>query len=569
MPKKIKVDVNLAKISPEHTEALIEDPLDDLEIRNALGKDAKIIPYQDLKNYRNIDELLPKKKDAVILLYENQPMNGHFVAITKSPKEISFFDPYGEIVDKQLKYSQFSKEGVLGGRDLSLHQLLSTSRLPVFYNDYKYQRDGNDVNTCGRHAINFIRYNQKKGLDLEDYNEMMEKARKESGLPYDELIAKLVPVHLEHQEKEPFVGSAKPTNPKLYEQAKAIVYPRYDKPSAYRSGALVKQYKKMGGTFKDEPNDKKPLKRWFQEDWKDVGGLNYPTYRPTKRITKDTPLTASEISPEELAKQAILKQEYKGDKNLPKFKGKGRPLNAPNKTCAEKFLECVSKKQNRKIRGKEGNYDPSKPIETKYGDEPNLHLQKLASLAILGKDDYQKVEEIVSAIKDNSKYPKELKQITSEQVETALKIQPNYKKYKASLSKYDIARQMTEIEGQDILNAVSRGIQSVEPYIRRYDMATPKRSPLRVGIQVYDVVRGGDSKIVYLPSKLLVSRVYEGKTRGDDKYSGFVFEEQSGKYVGRMIFGYKRNPQNYYDYILTPEDNQLLLNRDYLKGLAK
>lgn len=44
---------------------------------------------------------------------------------------------------------------------------------------------------------------------------------------------------------------AKPANPALYARAKAIVKKRVKKwPSAYASGQLVQQYKKMGGTYK-------------------------------------------------------------------------------------------------------------------------------------------------------------------------------------------------------------------------------------------------------------------------------------------------------------------------------
>ena len=43
---------------------------------------------------------------------------------------------------------------------------------------------------------------------------------------------------------------AKPTNPQLYAKAKAIVKKRVKKrPSAYASGQLVQQYKKMGGKY--------------------------------------------------------------------------------------------------------------------------------------------------------------------------------------------------------------------------------------------------------------------------------------------------------------------------------
>ncbi len=49
------------------------------------------------------------------------------------------------------------------------------------------------------------------------------------------------------------------------------------------------------------------LKRWFKEDWRTPrGNKDYSkgenTFRPTKRITKDTPSTWSELSPSEKAK---------------------------------------------------------------------------------------------------------------------------------------------------------------------------------------------------------------------------------------------------------------------------
>lgn len=59
----------------------------------------------------------------------------------------------------------------------------------------------------------------------------------------------------------------KPKNIKLYEQAKDIIFKRYKKNSAYRSGAIIKLYKEeLGGTFEDD-NKEKPLKRWFKEEW--------------------------------------------------------------------------------------------------------------------------------------------------------------------------------------------------------------------------------------------------------------------------------------------------------------
>lgn len=106
----------------------------------------------------------------------------------------------------------------------------------------------------------------------------------------------------------------------LYDKAKEIVYQQYPKHSAYRSGQLVKKYKEMGGTYSGK-KPKSGLTRWFKEEWKDIGNEEYPVYRPTKKVSKDTPLTPDEIKPFNLKKQIALKQEIKGDANLPPFQG--------------------------------------------------------------------------------------------------------------------------------------------------------------------------------------------------------------------------------------------------------
>lgn len=110
-------------------------------------------------------------------------------------------------------------------------------------------------------------------------------------------------------------------NPSLYEKAKEEVYERYKKPSAYRSMALVKKYKELGGKYGGD-KEKGDLYRWKMERWKDVGGMDYPVYRPTYRITEETPLTKKEIDPTNLKRQIYLKQRIRGMMNLPPFKRK-------------------------------------------------------------------------------------------------------------------------------------------------------------------------------------------------------------------------------------------------------
>lgn len=114
-------------------------------------------------------------------------------------------------------------------------------------------------------------------------------------------------------------------DPQLYEQARAEADKVYKKPSAYKSGFIVKKYKELyknkhgaGPAYSDDKQPKN-LKRWYLEKWEDVGEGPYPLYRPTRRISSATPKTVQEIPQSRIKEQDKLKQRIKGKKNLPKF----------------------------------------------------------------------------------------------------------------------------------------------------------------------------------------------------------------------------------------------------------
>jgi len=112
-----------------------------------------------------------------------------------------------------------------------------------------------------------------------------------------------------------------PIDKDLYQRVKLKADSVYKKSSAYKSGYIVKTYKELGGRYADD-NQSKHLKRWFKEEWKDVGNKLYPVYRPTKRISKKTPLTVDQIDANNLRKQIERKQKIKGTRNLKPFKRK-------------------------------------------------------------------------------------------------------------------------------------------------------------------------------------------------------------------------------------------------------
>ena len=112
-----------------------------------------------------------------------------------------------------------------------------------------------------------------------------------------------------------------PNNLELYEKAKAYADKIYKKPSAFKSAYIVKKYKELGGLYTDDKSPKN-LKRWFKEGWINISKKGYPVYRPTKKISRQTPLTVKQISSANLKKQIALKQKLRGDHNLPKFRAK-------------------------------------------------------------------------------------------------------------------------------------------------------------------------------------------------------------------------------------------------------
>ena len=111
-----------------------------------------------------------------------------------------------------------------------------------------------------------------------------------------------------------------PKDKAIYATVKTKVYKNIPKHSAYRSGVLVKHYK---SSFKRKYGNKNPylgsytkktgLRRWFDEKWVNQRGrVGYKykndIYRPTKRITKQTPTTHTELSNDQIAR--ARKEKY-------------------------------------------------------------------------------------------------------------------------------------------------------------------------------------------------------------------------------------------------------------------
>jgi hypothetical protein len=174
-------------------EETIEEPMDDGDIRQYLPN-AKIMRYSALSRLSDIEQILPTDKSYVILLYENTPGSGHWVALMRYGRTIEFFCSYGSKIDAPLRWQNPKDNAMLGQRQPYLSILLNKAKgkFRAIYNPVAYQSSKQGVATCG--AWDVMRINQMKNhnQDLQDFHEYMESVKKETGLTYDEIVVNYV-----------------------------------------------------------------------------------------------------------------------------------------------------------------------------------------------------------------------------------------------------------------------------------------------------------------------------------------------------------------------------------------
>lgn len=182
---------------------LIVSPLGDDDIKFFLPN-AKIMKYNELNNYNTIEELLPKNKSFAIILYENQPNKGHWTTIMRYKDKnrgdtIEFFDSLADNgePDAPLKWVTKRENKMLGQGHPILTDLLNKTNKPVIYNKLKFQsegnkKDGNIINTCGRHCLLRLITMLGNNYNLEQYQQFMKEVKEESKNTYDEIVSHLI-----------------------------------------------------------------------------------------------------------------------------------------------------------------------------------------------------------------------------------------------------------------------------------------------------------------------------------------------------------------------------------------
>lgn len=140
--------------------------------------------------------------------------------------------------------------------------------------------------------------------------------------------------------------SIEPADKKLYRYVKRLADKKFaSKTGVYKSSWIVQEYKRRGGKYIGSKPRSSGLRRWYKEKWVDLNrpirkkskivgykscgrqsikrGDKYPLCRPTRRISKSTPRTYSQLSKSSVSKAKREKRRVKSKSNITFSGGNG------------------------------------------------------------------------------------------------------------------------------------------------------------------------------------------------------------------------------------------------------
>ena len=167
---------------------MLTKPLSDSDLRKILGPDTKIIEYVQLNSYSDLNTLLPKPVDFVIILYEEKKLSGHWTCLAKRNNLFSFFDSYGLSPDSELKWFSPKQKQLLGEDKPLLSRLLQFKKYE--YNKVDYQSHSPTTQTCGSHCALFLFLFQKFEINVNQYNQIVNQIVKQTHESYDQIASR-------------------------------------------------------------------------------------------------------------------------------------------------------------------------------------------------------------------------------------------------------------------------------------------------------------------------------------------------------------------------------------------
>ena len=160
-------------------------------------KDApeNLITYKELKNFKTMGELLEKEFDYKILLIETEKNAGHWCVLVRRGDTVFWCDSYGMSPAQGINMIPSYIRRMLGQETDQIKRLYKSARQEGFKveeNEYDFQEDLPNINTCGRWVLFFIEC-IKEGMGFKEMIALIEKQEDRTGKPSDILVIDYFP----------------------------------------------------------------------------------------------------------------------------------------------------------------------------------------------------------------------------------------------------------------------------------------------------------------------------------------------------------------------------------------
>ena len=167
------------------------------KIHEYLGCEVKIKSYSELKGMKGLNELIPSKVGVCILLIENEPNSGHWVALLKYDNNVEFFNSYGDPPAHEVRLLSDATNESLNQCPRDILNILDheySEGKRVMYNAQRRQKVSGDIGTCGKHCILRAFMLEHYGLGLGEYLTFIDFMASRLGVDADALVTLLIDV---------------------------------------------------------------------------------------------------------------------------------------------------------------------------------------------------------------------------------------------------------------------------------------------------------------------------------------------------------------------------------------
>lgn len=152
------------------------------------------IDYDELRYKKNYKEIFQNNRCVVLYLPNKSKSIGHWVLMINQGDYIEFFDPYGLHIT-QLRY--------ILGLENYLERIIHQDRKKIIFNNVRYQKFREHINTCARHCA--VR-GRLSDLSLKEYHNLIFDTKNNPDelvsiltlltIPNNENIVKLIRKHI-------------------------------------------------------------------------------------------------------------------------------------------------------------------------------------------------------------------------------------------------------------------------------------------------------------------------------------------------------------------------------------